>query len=154
MMSGEVFRITELNPRLEMEVGRLLGAGELGRRFTAECDLFGIFDPDGSLAGIAGCMEIEKECLLQFVMVREAERGEGIGTALVSRILARSSDGCDGAWVFATPGSEGYFARFGFEEAATDRIPARMRAALDRMGIEIASTRVMTVRLPENWQTA
>jgi N-acetylglutamate synthase-like GNAT family acetyltransferase len=153
-MSGEVFRITELNPRLEMEIGRLLGTGSLGDRFTTACDMFGIFGSDESLAGIAGCLEIEKECLLHFVIVREGSRGEGVGTALVSRVLAHSSGRCEGAWVLATPGSEVYFERFGFERISTDRIPSGIGTALDRLGVEIASTRVMTLRLPESWQVA
>jgi N-acetylglutamate synthase-like GNAT family acetyltransferase len=152
-MSGQVFRITELNPKLEMEITRLLGSEGLSGRYTARCILFGIFDSDGSLAGITGSREFEAECLLHFVAVREDERGEGIGTALVSRVLAHVSDRSDRVWVFAVPGSEGYFERFGFEHATTDRIPGCVRNSRDMAGTEIASTNVMVLRLPESWQS-
>ena len=152
-MSGQVFRITELNPRLEMEIGGLLGSERLSDRYSSDCDLFGIFDSDGSLAGITGSREFETECLLHFVAVREDERGEGIGTALVSRVLAYASGRCDSVWVLAVPGYEGYFERFGFEPATTDKIPDRVRDSRDLAGIEIASTKVMTLKLPESWHS-
>jgi N-acetylglutamate synthase-like GNAT family acetyltransferase len=152
-MSGQIFRITELNPSLEMEIGRLLESESLKNRYSADCDLFGIFDSDGSLAGITGSREFEKECLLHFVAVMEDERGEGIGTALVSRVLAYVSDRCDSVWVLAVPGTEVYFERFGFGPATTDRIPDSVRDSRDLAAIEIASTKVMTLRLPESWQS-
>ena len=152
-MSGQVFRITELNPKLEMEMAGLLESTGLRGRYRPGCDLFGIFDSDGSLSGIAGSREFETECLLQFVAVREDERGEGIGTTLVGRILAAASGGCDRVWVFAAPGSEGYFGRFGFEPVASDRLPERVRDSQDISGVEIASTRVMSLELPETWQS-
>ena len=152
-MSGQVFRITELNPRLEMEIGGLLESEGLKNRYSSDCHLFGIFDSDGSLAGITGAREFEKECLLHFVVVRDEERGEGIGTGLVSRVLAYVSDRCDSVWVLAVPGSEKYFERFGFGLATTDKIPESVRDSRDLAGIEIASTKVMTLRLPESWQS-
>ena len=152
-MSGPVFRITELNPTLEMEITGLLESERLENRYLPECDLFGKFDSDGSLAGIIGSREFKTECLLHFVAVREDERGEGIGTGLVSRVLAYASGRCSSVWVFALPGSEGYFERFGFEPAMTDRVPARIRDSQDVAGIEIASTKVMTLKLPDSWQS-
>ena len=152
-MSGQVFRITELNPKLEMEIAELLRSERLENRHFPGCDLFGIFDSDGSLAGITGSREFKTECLLHFVAVKKDKRGEGIGTALVSRVLSYASDRCDSAWVLAVPGSEVYFERFGFEPATTDRIPDRVRDSSDLAGIEIASTKVMTLRLPESWQS-
>ena len=137
-MSGQVFRITELNPRLEMEIGGLLESEGLKNRYSSDCHLFGIFDSDGSLAGITGAREFEKECLLHFV---------------VSRVLAYVSDRCDSVWVLAVPGSEKYFERFGFGLATTDKIPESVRDSRDLAGIEIASTKVMTLRLPESWQS-
>ena len=151
-MSGQVFRITELNPRLEMEIGGLLGSERLSDRYSSDCDLFGIFDSDGSLAGITGSREFETECLLHFVAVREDERGEGIGTALVSRVLAHASGRNDNVWALVVPGCEGYFERFGFEHATTGMIPDRIRDSRDLAGMEIASTKVMMLRLPESWQ--
>jgi N-acetylglutamate synthase-like GNAT family acetyltransferase len=152
-MSGQVFRITELNPSLEMELGALLESQRLDGRFSAGLDLYGIFDSDGSLAGIAGSKEFETECLLHFVAVKEDERGEGVGTALVSRILSNASGRCDRVWLLAPPGSEMYFERFGFEPATSDTIPDRIRESRELSGVEIASTRVMTLRLPETWRT-
>ena len=152
-MSGQVFRITELNPSLKMELGRLLESQRLGGRFSSGLDLYGIFDSDGSLAGIAGSKEYEPECLLHFVAVKESDRGEGVGTALVSRILSGASARCERVWVLALPGSEGYFERFGFEPAATDTIPGRVRESKELASVEIASTKVMKLRLPETWRT-
>jgi N-acetylglutamate synthase-like GNAT family acetyltransferase len=152
-MSGQVFRITELNPTLEMEISGLLGSERLSRRYFPGCDLFGIFDSGGALAGIAGSREFKTECLLHFVAVREDERGEGKGTALVSRVLATASGRCTSIWLRAVPGTERYFERFGFEAATTDRLPGRIRDSQDLSGVEIASTRVMRLRLPESWQS-
>ena len=152
-MSSQVFRITELNPRLEMEINGLLESAGLSDRYSSDCDLFGIFDSDESLAGITGSREFETECLLHFVAVREDERGEGIGTALVSRVLVHVSDRSDSVWVLVVPGCEGYFERFGFEHATTDKIPDSIRGSRDLAGMEIASTKVMTLRLPESWQS-
>jgi N-acetylglutamate synthase-like GNAT family acetyltransferase len=150
-MTGQVFRITELNPTLEMEITGLLASERLGGRYRPGCDLYGIFDSNGSLAGITGSREFKTECLLHFVAVRDDERGEGKGTGLVSRVLAYASGRCSSVWLFALPGSEGYFERFGFETAASDRVPERIRDSQDVAGIEIASTRVMTLRLPDSW---
>ncbi len=136
-----------------MEIGELLESERLASRYSLDCDLFGIFDSDGSLAGITGSREFETEYLLHFVAVREDERGEGIGTALVSRVLAYASSRCESVWVLAVPGYEEYFERFGFEPATTDKIPGRVRDSRDLAGIEIASTKVMTLRLPERWQS-
>ena len=152
-MTGQVFRITELNPTLEMEINGLLESESLGGRYCPGCDLFGIFDSDGSLAGITGSREFKTECLLHFVAVREDERGEGKGTGLVSRVLAYASGNCSDVWLLALPGSEGYFERFGFEPATTDRLPERIRNSQDVASIEIASTKVMTLRLPDSWQS-
>ena len=153
-MSGQVFRITELNPTLEMEIAGLLGSEHLENRYRPGCDLFGIFDSDGSLAGITGSRVFKTECLLHFVAVREDERGEGIGTGLVSKVLANSSGKCSSVWLFALQGSETYFERFGFEPATTDRVPERIRDSQDVAGIEIASTKVMTLGLPDSWQSS
>ncbi len=145
-MSGQVFRITELNPKLEMEIAGLLESTGLLERYRAGGNLFGVFDSGGSLSGIAGSKEFETECLLQFVAVREDERGEGIGTTLVGRVLAASvSGGCERVWVLAVPGCEGYFGRFGFEPVASDRLPETIRNLQDMSGVEIASTRVMSL---------
>jgi N-acetylglutamate synthase-like GNAT family acetyltransferase len=152
-MSGQVFRITELNPTLEMEIAGLLESESLENRYSTECELFGIFDSDGSLAGITGSREFKTECLLHFVVVRDDERGEGIGTGLVSKVLAYASERCSRVWVFALPGSEVYFERFGFEPATTDRVPERIRDSRAVAGIEIASTKVMTLKLPDSWQS-
>ena len=152
-MSGQVFRITELNPALEMEIAGLLESEHLKKRYVPGSDLFGIFDSDGSLAGITGSREYKTECLLHFVAVRADERGEGIGTGLVSRVLAYASGRCSRVWVFALPGSEGYFERFGFEPAASDTLPDRIRDSRDIAGFEIASTRVMSLKLPDSWQS-
>ena len=150
-MSGQIFRITELNPTLEMEIAKLLGSEGLEGRYSPGCDLYGIFDSDSTLAGITGAREFKTECLLHFVAVKEPERGEGIGTALVSRVLAHASSNCSSVWLFADQGSTGYFERFGFEPVASDRIPERIRGSQDISGIEIASTKVMTLLLPESW---
>jgi GNAT superfamily N-acetyltransferase len=150
-MSGQVFRITELNPQLEMEIERLLGSENLGGRFTPDCILFGIFDSHGSLVGITGARAYKSECLLHFLAVREDGRGEGKGTALLSRALAYASGRGSSAWLLAIPGSEGYFERFGFERATSDMLPDRIRDSRELAGIEIASTQVMKLGLPENW---
>ncbi len=141
-----------MNPTLEMEIAGLLESERLENRYAPGCDLFGIFDSDGSLAGITGSREFKTECLLQFVAVNEDERGEGKGTGLVSRVLAYASGRCSRVWLLALPGSEGYFERFGFEPATTDRLPERIRDSKEVAGIEIASTKVMTLRLPDSWQ--
>ena len=152
-MSGQVFRITELNPKLRMEIIGLLESERLGNRYSPGCDLFGIFDSDSSLAGITGSREFKTECLLLFVAVKEIERGEGIGTALVSKVLAHAADECSSVWLLAAPGSEVYFERFGFEHETTDRMPERVRDSQDVSGIEIASTKVMRLTLPESWSS-
>lgn len=152
-MSGQVFRITELNPKLEMEIMGLLESEGLEGRYCPGCDLYGIFDSDSSLAGITGSREFKTECLLHFIAVKELERGEGIGTALVSRVLAYASARCSSVWLLAPPGSTGYFERFGFETAASDRIPERIRESKDISGIEIAAMKVMKLTLPDNWQS-
>jgi N-acetylglutamate synthase-like GNAT family acetyltransferase len=150
-MSGQIFRITELNPKLEMEIAELLRSEGLDNRYSPGCDLYGIFDSDSTLAGITGMREFKTECLLHFVAVKEPERGEGKGTALVSKVLAYASGRCRSVWLFATHGSAGYFERFGFEPAASDRIPVKIRGSQDITGIEIASTKVMKLVLPETW---
>jgi N-acetylglutamate synthase-like GNAT family acetyltransferase len=150
-MGGQVFRITELNPTVEMEISRLLEAVRLENRFSSRCDLFGVFDSEGSLAGITGSREFEEECLLHFLAVRENERGSGLGTALVSRVLSYVSGRCERIWVLARPGTETYFERFGFESATSALLPERIRESRDLAEIEIASAKIMTLVLPEGW---
>jgi len=150
-MSGQVFRITELNPQLEMEIVRLLESEGMGARYSRDCVLFGIFDSRGSLSGITGARAYKTECLLHFVAIRESDRGKGGGTALVSRALAYASGRGSSIWLLASPGSEGYFERFGFERATSDTLPARIRDSRELKGIEIASARVMSLALPDNW---
>jgi N-acetylglutamate synthase-like GNAT family acetyltransferase len=150
-MSGQVFRITELNPQLEMEITVLLESEGMGERYSRDCILFGMFDSDGSLSGITGAKAYKTECLLHFVAVKESDRGEGAGTALVSRALAYASGRGSSVWLLAPPGCETYFERFGFEPATSDRLPARIRDSRELKGIEIASARVMTLALPDNW---
>jgi N-acetylglutamate synthase-like GNAT family acetyltransferase len=150
-MSGQVFRITELNPKLEMEIIGLLESEGLANRYCPGCDLYGIFDSDSSLAGIAGARMFKTECLLHFIAVRGPERGEGIGTALVSKVLANASITCSSVWLFSTPGAARYFERFGFESERSDKVPQRVRDSREVSGMEIASTKVMRLHLPDSW---
>ncbi|MBN1164248.1 MAG: GNAT family N-acetyltransferase [Candidatus Krumholzibacteriota bacterium] len=150
-MDGLVFKVTELNPRLEMDIRDLVEAAGAGDRWIPGGDLFARFDSEGSALGIAGAREFELDCLIELVVVREDWRGKGIGSGLVNKILGYYAGECERVFALADNYTVDFFARFGFESGRRERLPEAIRDFLDIHGVEIASMVIMDIGLPRKW---
>lgn len=150
-MNGSIYRITELNPKLTMEIARLLELTGQASRNMSGGELFGSFGSGGEVTGISGGRRIETDCLIRFVAVHEEARHDGIGSALLSRLLSFYADSSEAAWVLAPKGSGAFFTRFGFERVMSDILPPAVRESRDVAGIEIAAAEIMMLELPKKW---
>jgi len=104
---------------------------------------------DDQLVGIVrsvgdGCIIL----YIQDVIIAERYRGQGIGQALMSKLIAGLETHCDPdcrIGLFAAKGQEGFYERFGFGARGCSRYGAGMHANFDtlrhhRLAISSAST--------------
>ncbi|MBU8922545.1 MAG: GNAT family N-acetyltransferase [Bacteroidales bacterium] len=150
-MSGQIYKVTETNPRFEMELAILLKDTGLDSRESGGGVVYAAFDSGGSLTGAAAVRQMGADCLLKYVVVIEARRGKGLGSRLVGKALTFCSGECERAWVISGEDSMPFFERFGFEGATTDMIPDLIRRSRDLKEIEIASFRVLLLEFPTKW---
>lgn len=150
-MSGQIYKVTGISPKVAMEVRDLLETEKLDGRYVAGADIFAAFDSDGALEGVAGSAEFETECLLQFVAVRGASRRRGTGSGLVGHILGYYAGRCRRIWALAPARCAGFFERFGFQPAASDRLPRAVRDSRSLRSVEIARMKVLEMDLPRQW---
>jgi len=150
-MSGQIYKITGISPKLSMDVKSLLEDEGLAGRYLPGADLFAAFDSEGGLEGAAGSNRFETECLLRFVAVRAASRRRGIGSGLVGHALGYYAGRCRRMWAVAPLRSAGFFERFGFRAVTTDRLPPAVRNSRDLRDVEIARAKVLLMDLPRKW---
>lgn len=103
---------------------------------------------DGRLVGCAGMEVYGEHGLLRSVAVARSERGQGLGTALVGRVLDRARHDGIREVVLLTETAPGYFPRFGFEPITRADAPAAVKASVEFTGACCASAAVMRLRLP------
>lgn len=150
-MSGQIYKVTGISPKVSLEVKDLLEAEGLGGRYIPGADLFAAFDSEGAVEGIAGSKGFETECLLQFVAVRGVSRRHGIGSGLVGHVLGYYAGRCRRIWTLAPAGAAGFFERFGFHASSSDRLPPAVRDSRSLRSVEIARTTVLEMDLPRQW---
>jgi len=150
-MDREIYKVTDINPRLSMEMENLLRLAGLSERNAPNGDLFASFESDGTLTGAVSGRQFEKDSLLRFVAVREEQRRESIGSALVGRLLSYYSGACERTFVLSPPPVVSFFARFGFEGIRSDGLPGRIRDSADLARVRIASCEIMSLELPKKW---
>jgi amino-acid N-acetyltransferase len=86
--------------------------------------LIGAFDR-GALVGVVGLQACGDAALLRSLAVAVEQRGWGLGTRLVKRVLELA--GARPVWLLTTDARD-YFLRHGFSVAARDEAPAAIRA--------------------------
>ncbi|TVR96499.1 MAG: GNAT family N-acetyltransferase [Rhodospirillales bacterium] len=97
------------------ENGRTFFAGEFG----------------GITVGYIGLEVHGKDALLRSLVVVEAERGRGFGSALVGKaIAAAAAEGADRVWVLTTTAA-GFLQGRGFTRVAREAAPAAIRATAE-----------------------
>ena len=113
-------------------VERLLQAQGLPTAGVAEwLGEFWIAEQDGGIVGVAGLERYGPEALLRSVAVDPAERGTGLGAALVATVLAVArAGGVRGVYLLTTT-AERYFPRFGFERIEREDVPDSLRASVE-----------------------
>lgn len=78
----------------------------------------------GEVVGVAAFERAEDHALLRSVAVEGAERGSGLGGALVAdRLAAARAAGCRSVHLLTTDAT-GYFARLGFVAVPRDAVPS------------------------------
>jgi GNAT superfamily N-acetyltransferase len=118
----QVVRITEPNPRLEMEVRALCEAEGLPAPPFKEAVCFVLFDSRGSVEGAAFVSAGDDTCFLHALVVRGDSRKKGLGSALVSHILSQYSITHERMFL-APKDARDFFERFGFREVPREQVP-------------------------------
>lgn len=95
------------------------------------------------LVGTIGLECYGDSALLRSAAVRRAERGTGIGEALVTSLLARASAKQLRSLVLLTTTAETWFPRFGFERITREEVPSSLHASKEFQGACPASAIVM-----------
>jgi N-acetylglutamate synthase-like GNAT family acetyltransferase len=151
MMSGQIFKVTESNPRFEMELAGLLEETGLTFRAPGGGVVYATFDSGGSLTGAATSRQVETECLFKYVAVTADMRAKGLGSGLVGKALTFCSGDCKRVWVISDEDHVTFFERFGFEMRSSDVIPDLIRRSKDLEEVEIASMQVLSLEFPAKW---
>jgi amino-acid N-acetyltransferase len=90
---------------------------------------YAVAESRGALAGAAGVEVYGPDGLLRSVAVSPAQRGTGMGTALVrDRIAWARTRGLRALYLLTTTAVD-YFPRLGFQPAVRDEAPAGIRAS-------------------------
>ncbi|WP_234189477.1 arsenic resistance N-acetyltransferase ArsN2 [Shinella sp. NM-101] len=102
---------------------------------------FRIVSDDGKAVGFAGLQACEGDQLLRSVVVLPGLRGEGLGSAAVSAVLATVEAGSD---VFlATTNASSFFARLGFIQVQRENLPAAVLATRQLSSLCPSSATIM-----------
>ena len=120
-------------------VERLLAATDLPAAgvadlFATRADDFVVADDPtapGELAAVAGLEVCCETALLRSVAVRPAWRAQGLGEALVRRVVCRAEERGVRALYLLTMTAEHYFPRFGFGRVERGAVPAEIAATLE-----------------------
>ncbi len=99
------------------------------------------------LVGCAGLERYGRYALLRSVAVAARKRGEGLGDALVRRVLLRAGADGVGEVVLLTETAPAYFPRFGFEPITRAEAPEAVKASAEFKGACCASAVAMRLRL-------
>ena len=89
-----------------------------------------------------------EDALLRSLAVADRERGRGLGSALVEKLLARARSERIARIVLLTETAEPFFARFGFRRIARADAPESVRSSVEFQSACPQSAAVMTLSMP------
>jgi amino-acid N-acetyltransferase len=132
------------------DVAALLGATALlldgAREHIAD---FVVAERDGAIVGCAAVERYGEAGLLRSVAVTPAERGNGTGSALVSRCLEEAKRAGLRSVVLLTTTAPMYFPRFGFETIERASVPEAVQDSVEFRAVCCSSAAVMRVSLDQ-----
>lgn len=146
-MSVQVLKVTELNPRLGMEVLELLTAEDLIAHWLPDSELFVRLDSNGQLEGAVCVKDFEEDTLTLFVVVKEDMRGEGTGSTLVNHVLGYCASRRDRVYLLAHK-ELGFFRRFGFRDLPLEELPDSIMGSREVKDLISSATVAMVLNLP------
>ena len=95
---------------------------------------FLVAEDNGRIEGAIGLERYGRFGLLRSAVVAPRVRGSGVGTQLVTELLARAKvSGVEELYLLTTS-AENYFPRFGFERAARADVPATVKQSVEFRG--------------------
>lgn len=125
-------------------VERLLSASSLPLDGVREAfSTFVVAESGGDVVGVAGLEQSGEDALLRSVAVHPDWRSQGVGRALVTRVISDAeARGLRALWLLTTT-AERWFPGFGFHAATRDEVPDGLRATPEFTGACPASATVM-----------
>lgn len=110
------------------EIARLLDSVGLPLVGIEEMQVLAHFGEEGELIGILGVEDYGGDCLLRSLAVSPVHQRRGIGTALVTHLLAISG-GTNRRIYLYTENAQRFMKRFGFEVIAHAQVPDTIRSS-------------------------
>ncbi len=108
---------------------------------------FVVAEDDGEIAGAIGLEKFGSVALLRSAVVSPENRGSGIGSRLVERLLKRADEeGIEDLYLLTTT-AEKYFPRFGFTRTTRTAVPDAVKASAEFQGACPDTAVVMTRRV-------
>jgi amino-acid N-acetyltransferase len=111
-----------------MQITRLLDSVGLPAIGIEEMQVMAHFGEEGELIGILGVEDYGGDCLLRSLAVSPAHQHRGIGTALVTHLLAVSA-GTNRRFYLYTEHAQRFMQRFGFETIGPAQVPDTIRSS-------------------------
>jgi amino-acid N-acetyltransferase len=107
---------------------------------------FVVAEGDGEITGAIGLEKFGSVALLRSAVVSPENRGRGIGSRLVERLLKRADEeGIEDLYLLTTT-AEKYFPRFGFTRTTRTAVPDAVKASAEFQGACPDTAVVMTRR--------
>jgi amino-acid N-acetyltransferase len=121
--------IRQAEPRDLPAVLALLAEAQLPTEGVADhFHSYFVFDDGGRIVASAGLELHGDAALLRSLAVAPAERGTGLGEAVLRRALLEAQGRAEGVYALTTT-AEGYLSRFGFERVARSSLPRPLMAS-------------------------
>ncbi|HUQ21374.1 MAG TPA: arsenic resistance N-acetyltransferase ArsN2 [Gemmatimonadaceae bacterium] len=129
-------------------IERLLSACKLPVEGVSELvDSFLVARADGKLAGLAAIERCGAYGLLRSVAVEPVARSEGVGRALVDRLIADAREKRVPALYLLTTTAEKYFTSFGFRTIDRTEVPNEIQSTSEFRDLCPSSATVMRLSL-------
>src|SRR4051812_32716678 len=110
-------------------VEQLLTASDLPLAGVADAlPTFVVAEADGALVGVAGLECCSENALLRSVAVDPAWRSQGVGRALVTRVISAAEARGTRALYLLTTTADRYFPSFGFHTVERSAVPTDVQA--------------------------
>ncbi|WP_342375540.1 arsenic resistance N-acetyltransferase ArsN2 [Myxococcus stipitatus] len=121
----------------------LTTAGLPRQGVAAHLPHFLVAEREGTLVAAAGLELYGTSALLRSVVVSESQKGTGVGTELVTRLIERAAaEGLEAMFLLTTTAAD-YFPRFGFVRIDRADLPPALHASEELRGACPASAVVM-----------